>query len=80
MRSLIPGSYQGWIKVNTKLAYSTEDACEALSIGRTQLFELMRSGETKSVKIGRRRVIPAVALQEYLDRLLDEQQCGGSAA
>ncbi|HKS47369.1 MAG TPA: helix-turn-helix domain-containing protein [Amycolatopsis sp.] len=69
--------------MSPKLAYSTEDACEALSIGRTQLFDLLREGEIKSVKIGRRRLIPVDSLREYLDRLLAEQQVkggGGQAA
>lgn len=71
------------ITLSPKLAYSTEDACEALSIGRTQLFDLLREGEIKSVKIGRRRLIPVDSLREYLDRLLAEQQVkggGGQAA
>lgn len=59
-----------------KLAYSTEDAATALSIGRTVLFDLLRQGEIISVKIGRRRVIPATSLQAYLDRLVSQQHHG----
>ncbi|MGH3976896.1 MAG: helix-turn-helix domain-containing protein, partial [Pseudonocardiaceae bacterium] len=49
--------------VGAKLAYSTEEACSTLSIGRTALFDLMRRNEITSVKIGRRRVIPAASLE-----------------
>lgn len=56
-----------------KLAYSTEEATAALSIGRTALFDLLRRNEITSVKIGRRRVIPAASLHAYLDRLITEQ-------
>lgn len=65
--------------MSTKLAYSPEDACEALSIGRTQLFELLRDNEIDSVKIGRRRLIPVDSLRAYLDRLLAEQKPGAAA-
>lgn len=56
-----------------KLAYNTEEACNTLSIGRTVLFDLMRRGEIVSVKVGRRRLIPASSLNGYLDRLVTEQ-------
>lgn len=57
----------------TKLAYSTEEACSTLSIGRTALFDLLRRNEITSVKIGRRRVIPAASLDAYLAQLVAEQ-------
>lgn len=56
-----------------KLAYSPEEACEALSIGRTVLYDLMRRGEITSIKVGRRRLIPVDKLHEYVDRLVAEQ-------
>lgn len=56
-----------------KLAYSIDEAIEALSLGRTQLFDLLRRGEIVSVKIGRRRSIPAELLESYLARLIADQ-------
>jgi excisionase family DNA binding protein len=56
-----------------KLAYSIDEAFPALSIGRTQLFVLLRRGEIASVKVGRRRLIPAASLDAYLARLIAEQ-------
>jgi excisionase family DNA binding protein len=56
-----------------KLAYSIDEAFPALSIGRTQLFDLLRRGEITSVKVGRRRLIPAASLDAYLARLIAEQ-------
>lgn len=38
-------------------------------LGRTRIFDLMRTGELKSVKIGRRRFVPDSAIQEYIDQL-----------
>ena len=40
-----------------------------LSIGRTAAWELVRKQKIKSVKIGRTRRVPIVAIQEYIQRL-----------
>lgn len=57
----------------SKLAYSPAEACDVLSIGRTVLFDLMARNAIVSVKVGRRRLIPAASLTAYLNRLLSEQ-------
>lgn len=54
----------------SKLAYTVDEAAEALSISRTLLFDLMRRGEIASVKLGRRALIPALVLYAYLARLV----------
>lgn len=56
-----------------KLACSIDEAQAALSIGRTTMFELLRTNEIVSVKVGRRRVIPTAELRAYLDRLVAAQ-------
>lgn len=56
-----------------KLAYSVDEACVALSIGRTVLFDLLRRNEITSVKIGRRRLIPASHLRAFIARLAEQQ-------
>jgi excisionase family DNA binding protein len=56
-----------------KLAYSVDEACSALSIGRTAVFDLLRRGEIASVKVGRRRLIPVASLDAYLAQLVAEQ-------
>lgn len=53
------------------------EARARLRIGHTKFYELLRTGELRSVKIGSRRLIPSDALDEYMDRLLGQ---GGSAA
>jgi excisionase family DNA binding protein len=50
-----------------------EDAATALGIGRTKVYELMRSGALRSVKIGGLRRIPAGALAEFV-AWLEEQE------
>lgn len=51
------------------LAYRPEAAAAQLGVGRTTMYDLLRTGAIESVKVGRSRVIPADALVKYLDRL-----------
>jgi excisionase family DNA binding protein len=49
------------------------DAGKALGgLGRTKIYELITSGQLRTVKIGRRRFVPASAIEEYVAEL--EQQ------
>lgn len=50
-----------------KLAYSIPEACEATSLSRAFLYKLMARGDLAFTIIGRRRVIPAKALQALVD-------------
>ncbi|MCC6619211.1 MAG: helix-turn-helix domain-containing protein [Chloroflexi bacterium] len=43
---------------------SVEEAATALGIGRSMTFRLIRTGRLRTVKVGRRRLIPADALAE----------------
>jgi excisionase family DNA binding protein len=45
-----------------------------LSIGRTAAWELVRTHKIRSVKIGRTRRVPITAIQEYVERLLDDEE------
>ena len=50
-----------------------EQAAQALSIGRTAVFELIRSGRLRSVKVGGLRRIPFSALADFVRQLEEEQ-------
>ncbi len=46
------------------------DAGKALGgLGRTKVYELISSGELRTVTIGRRRFVPVTAVEEYVARL-----------
>ncbi|MFL6238639.1 MAG: helix-turn-helix domain-containing protein [Actinomycetes bacterium] len=51
------------------LLLTAEQAAEALGVGRTTVYGLLRSGLLKSVRVGRLRRIPASALTEFVGRL-----------
>jgi excisionase family DNA binding protein len=46
-----------------------EEAAQALGVSRTTVFELMRSGALRSVKIGAARRVSATALAEFVAAL-----------
>jgi excisionase family DNA binding protein len=56
-----------------RLLYSVQEAAALLGIGRTYMFQLLRTGEIDSLKIGSRRKIPAGALERYIERLRSGQ-------
>lgn len=55
-----------------KLVYSVTEAAEALSIGRTLVFQLIRAGELGSIKIGHRRLITRADLEAFVASLRTE--------
>ncbi|MCY9783035.1 helix-turn-helix domain-containing protein [Nocardiopsis sp. EMB25] len=56
-----------------KVAYSIEEAAQALSLGRTTVKKLVATGKLASVRVGRRRLIPRSVLEEYVNRLVEDQ-------
>lgn len=52
------------------LLHRIPDACRRLSVSRTTLYELIKAGEIRSVKIGARSLIPEVDLQRVLSSRL----------
>ena len=52
-----------------QLLFTAEDAAEVLAVGRTTVYELMRTQRLETVRIGRCRRIPAAALRSYVESL-----------
>jgi excisionase family DNA binding protein len=58
--------------MTTPQLYRVNEAAQVLSISRTVIYELIRSGRLRSVKEGRTRLIPASAVAEYVALLESE--------
>ncbi|MEU7912096.1 MULTISPECIES: helix-turn-helix domain-containing protein [Microbispora] len=52
--------------------YRIPDAMRLLSLSRSVIYELIRSGRLRSVRQGRTRLIPASAIDDYI-RLLEKE-------
>ncbi|MDF4250454.1 helix-turn-helix domain-containing protein [Streptomyces sp. WMMB303] len=56
--------------------YRVSDAVRATRLGKTRVYELIRTGRLRTVKEGRVRLIPASALREYVALLEQEAEEG----
>lgn len=54
--------------------YRVPEAMRILSLRRSTIYELIRSGRLRSVREGRARLIPASAIAEYVALLKNEAQ------
>lgn len=55
----------------TDLVLTIDEAAERLRVSRWTLYNLIRSNQLRTVKIGRRRLVPVAALVECLDQLME---------
>jgi excisionase family DNA binding protein len=56
-------------QVNQTLLVTVEEAARLLGVGRTTMFELIGSGDVKSVRLGRRRLIARKSLESFVEGL-----------
>jgi excisionase family DNA binding protein len=49
------------------MAYCVEDAALVMGLTRTAVYAMIKEGRLKSIREGRRRIIPRSAIQAYLD-------------
>jgi excisionase family DNA binding protein len=56
------------------LLLTAEQAAATLAIGRTKIYELLRTGELESIQIGSSRRIPTAALEAYIEGLRQKLQ------
>ena len=52
----------------TPLVYSVEEAARSLRVSRDMMYTLIRSGRVRTMKVGRRRLVPRAAVTEFILR------------
>ncbi|WP_236793866.1 helix-turn-helix domain-containing protein [Amycolatopsis sp. GM8] len=57
-----------------RVLLTVEAAAQALSIGRTTMYTLIKAGRIASVRVGHLRRVPAAALAAYVQQLATDQQ------
>jgi excisionase family DNA binding protein len=61
-------------EVNTVQAYTVEQVAEMLHVGRDKVYYLLRTGQLRSIKIGKLRRITSQHLAEFISTLEDVNQ------
>jgi excisionase family DNA binding protein len=56
-----------------RLAYSVDELAEEADVGRSKIYEELRSGRLRAKKLGRRTLITAEAADEWFAQLPDYQ-------
>jgi len=52
--------------LENRLAYKTTELTQVLPFGKTKIFAMLKSGELKSVKVGKTRLVSAKTIREML--------------
>ncbi len=55
-----------------KLLLTTQEAADRLGVGRTTIYDLIRTKKLQTLKIGARRLVPIESLHEVVALLLEE--------
>lgn len=53
--------------MNTPIVYTPDEARNKLKIGKSRFYELLRQGKIKSIRNGRRYLIPESSLTKYIE-------------
>ena len=57
------------VQTEPRLLLRVDEAGHRLNLGRTVMYELIRSGRLRSVKVGKLRLIPPSAVVEFVAQL-----------
>lgn len=52
-----------------RIAYTPAEACEALRVGKTKLYELIGQQKLKAVALGGKTLIPRIEIEQFLKAL-----------
>jgi len=57
-----------------RLTYSVEEAATILGVGRTATYQGIEKGEIPGIRIGKRILVPRVALERLLENNLKKEK------
>jgi len=60
--------------MNTKHMYTVTEFLETTGLKRTAAFQLFASGAVRTVRVGRRRLVPASAISDFVKTLEQEAE------
>ena len=60
--------------MNVPMTLTIAEAQAQLRLSRSRIYELIRSGDLPSVKIGRSRRVLRASMEAYIEKLLAEQE------
>jgi excisionase family DNA binding protein len=66
--------------VPVRALYDVPEAMALLNLSRTQIYELIRSQRLVTVTVGRRRLVPAASIDDYVTLLVREAGGDGGRA
>lgn len=50
------------------ITYTVEEAAKLLGVGRNSAYEAVKAGQIPTVRIGKRILVPKIALEKLLNR------------
>lgn len=62
-----------------RLSYTIEEACEVTGMARTRIYRAIADSSLSSFLAGRRRMVSARALEEFIAKLERDSQQGRAA-
>ncbi len=65
---------------DAKLSYTVDQAAKGIGLNRNAIYTLIAKGELKTFKVGRRRLVSAAALSDFIARKEREASTAGVAA
>jgi excisionase family DNA binding protein len=63
---MFAGACRTWEVVVDRWTVTVEEAAQMLGISRSSAYECVRRGELRALRLGRRLVVPRVAIEELL--------------
>ncbi|WP_083490818.1 helix-turn-helix domain-containing protein [Stenotrophomonas humi] len=62
-----------------RLSYTTDEACAVTGLNRNALYRAMNAGQLSTFKVGKRRMVSARALREFIEAREKEATSGVAA-